>query len=105
MGMRTSDLVVKHETSVTANSNTVSHYLQVGTERFWFEEDTKVSVFLVNGRQFPRMEDAIMRALLVFRDQISSKSYLGESGEDILNAIDLEIDRQVASRRRLVGAR
>jgi hypothetical protein len=99
LGIQTTDLTVIHETSPSTTSNIVHHWLRVGPEQYRFEEDTKVAIYVVNGNQIPRLTDAMIRALLHFRDQVSSKD-LGVRGETILAAIDREVDRQVIARRR-----
>jgi hypothetical protein len=88
-----------HETTQSNASNIINHWLRVGPEQFRFEEDSKVAIFVVNGTQFPRLAEAMIRALLVFRDQVSKKD-LGERGDAILAAIDKEVDRHVFARRR-----
>ena len=99
MSAPTTDLVVVHETTAGTNTNIIQHWLRVGPEQFKFEEDTKVSIFLVNGNQFPKLADAMIRALLTFRDQVAKKD-LGVRGDSILAVLDREVDRQVIARRR-----
>ena len=99
MSIQTTDLTVVHETAPSTASNIVNHWLRVGPEQFRFEEDTKVAIFVVNGTQIPRLPEAMLRALLLFRDQVAKKD-LGSRGEEILTAIDREVDRQVIARRR-----
>lgn len=99
MSIQTTDLTVVHETSPSKSSNIVDHWLRIGPEQFRFEEDTKVSIFVVNGTQIPRLADAMIRALLQLRDLVAKRD-LGERGEQMLTVIDREVDRQVYARRK-----
>lgn len=99
MSAQTTDFTVVHETSPGTSSNIVQHWLRAGSEQFRFDEDTKVSIYMVKGQQLPRLSDAIIRALLTFRDEVAAKD-LGGRGDSILAAIDREVDRQVIARRR-----
>ena len=99
MSVQTTDLTVVHETAPSTASNIVNHWLRVGPEQFRFEEDTKVAIYVVNGTQIPKLADAMIRALLVFRDQVAKKD-LGTRGDEMLTAIDREVDRHVIARRR-----
>lgn len=92
--------IVTHQTSTTGASNTIIHRLRAGAHSFTFEEDSKVSIYMVNGNQIARFEDAIIRALIAFRDQVSAKDPIDSDDELVLSVLDHEIDRQIAARRR-----
>lgn len=97
---RTTLLKVTHETEASTKSNIIHHIIKVGDEKFTFDEDTKVSIYVVNGNQIPRIEDAMIRALIIFQDQISAKASDTYDVDPLISAIETEIDRQVLARRR-----
>jgi hypothetical protein len=93
-----SNLSINHEPSTGARSSITHHSLILESERYTFDEDTKVGIYIVEGTQIPRFDDAMIRALGRFQNQLSKGDTAGR--EHLLTALEREIDRRVAMRRR-----
>jgi hypothetical protein len=94
----TRDLSISRTTSSDARSSIIHHTLAIGGEEFVFDEDSKVGIYIVGGTQIPRLDDAMIRALIRLQDQIAKGSSLDR--EPMLAALEHEIDRRIAMRRR-----
>jgi hypothetical protein len=94
----TNDLSINHEAAADARSSIIHHSVTLGNERYVFDEDTKAGIYIVEKAQIPRFDDAMIRALVRFQAQISSAD--AADREHLLAALEHEIDRRVAMRRR-----